>query len=301
MSIFKNGNTIVEIKRDGTKIRYTPDNQTALPEIPESIDLSITSQCKVGCPHCHERSVPVGIHGNLKHPLLGSIQPYTELAIGGGDPMEHPDLETFLLAMKARDVICNLTVHWTSFMQHYETLKKLSADELIHGLGVSINETVPCDVMDRLCVFPNAVVHTILGVADEAVYRQLANRDLNVLILGYKTFGKGTRYRADHWLEIGQKILWLRQNIHQFPDWFKAVSFDNLSVEQLDLKRILKPEVFDLFYMGGDGTFTMYVDLAKEEFASSSTSERHKIDSDDIRDLFRRVRKNNVLSEKGTL
>ena len=41
--------------------------------------------------------------------------------------------------------------------------------------------------------------------------------------------------------------------------------------------------------MGGDGEFTMYVDLVEEVFAASSVSERQPIDSADIRELFRCV------------
>lgn len=49
-----NGNTLVTIYNDGTKIReYNKDPQ---PEFPESIDLKITDYCDMGCPYCHESS-----------------------------------------------------------------------------------------------------------------------------------------------------------------------------------------------------------------------------------------------------
>ena len=129
MSVYKNGNTIVEIKKNGTKIRYTPDNVRACPEFPESIDLKISNRCDVSCAQCHECSTPDGKLADLNHPLLDSIMPFTEIAIGGGDPMAHPDLEQFLIRMKQKRVFSNITVHWTSFLKNYETLKKWTEEK----------------------------------------------------------------------------------------------------------------------------------------------------------------------------
>ena len=291
---YKNGNTLVKIEPWGTKYRYIPDNQVPCPEYPESIDLKITNRCEVypPCPMCHEESKADGMHAALLNvPLLHSLLPGTELAIGGGDPMSHPQLEEFLIEMTCRMVICNLTVHWKSFLENYEKLKNWTGSHLIHGLGVSINEVVPCEVMDKLEEFPHAVVHTIIGIADEPVFRQTMDRSLNILLLGYKTFGRGTIYRNYHAMNIYSRVSWVKDHLNRFPEHYKAVSFDNLSVEQLELKTLLRKDVFQQVYMGDDGTFTMYIDLVKNEFAQSSTSPRKQIDSNDIRLLFRNVRK----------
>ena len=77
--IYKNGNTIVEIKSDGTKIRYTPDNKPANPIFPESIDMKICNRCLMDCPMCHERSGLNGKLANLKHPLIDSTEAETGL------------------------------------------------------------------------------------------------------------------------------------------------------------------------------------------------------------------------------
>lgn len=52
----------------------------------------------------------------------------------------------------------------------------------------------------------------------------------------------------------------------------KVVSFDNLSIEHLKVREIIGEEKWKDFYMGGDGQYTMYVDLVKNECAKSSTS-----------------------------
>lgn len=290
MAVYKNGNTIVMIKNDGTKIRYTPDNAIANPQFPESIDLKITNQCPVMCLACHERSTPDGTHGDLNHPLLDSLKPYTELAIGGGDPMSHPNLKEFLIKMRDKDVFCNITVHWTSFLKHYSTLKKWTKKSLIHGLGVSINEIVPEDVIKKVSEFPLAVVHSIIGVADVSVFEQLMDKDLNLLLLGYKTFGRGVEFKLNNSLFVGTNMNWVHKHIRSFPEHFKTVAFDNKAIDQVVLKDMLDPETFDRIYMGNDGSFTMYVDLVKNEYAASSVSPRKQIDDNDINNLFAKIR-----------
>lgn len=289
---YKNGNTLVKIESDGTKYRYIPDNQVPRPEYPESIDLKITNSCDIGCPMCHEEAVPNGEHAELLDvPLIRSLLPGMELAIGGGNPMTHPQLEDFLIQMQRRVILCSLTVHWKTFLEHYQTLKDWTDLNMIRGLGVSINETVPCEVMDKLEEFDNAVVHTIIGVADEPVFRQTMDRGFNILLLGYKNYGRGMIYRNQFSGDIFPRISWVKDHLDKFPSHYRAVSFDNLSVEQLELKSIMRPDAFQQVYMGEDGCFTMYVDLVKNEYAPSSVSPRKQIDSDDIRILFKNVRK----------
>ena len=285
---YKNGNTIVKIEKDGTKIRYTPDGQEPRPEFPESIDIKITNRCDIGCPMCHEMSVPGGPFGNLNHPLLDSMPAEVELSIGGGNPLFHPQLMTFLKRMKERGVICNLTVHHTHFVTCCNILKRWQEEGLIHGLGVSANGILYSDLLDVMRNWPNLVVHTIAGLATPEILKQFEG--MNLLILGYKIFGRGLEYFEEKDEDISDNIEKLSESILELIPRYKAVCFDNLAVKQLRLKEKLSPEKWNKFYMGDDGEFTMYVDLVKEEYAKSSTSIRKKIDSADIRQLFKQIR-----------
>lgn len=279
----RNGNTLVAICDDGSKYRYTPDGRIPTPGFPESIDLKITDYCEEGCPMCHEDAGPCGRHGNLNHSLLDSIPPYTEIAIGGGDPMTHPDLYSFLQRMKKQEVICNITVHYNQFRKSADTLHRWQTEGLIHGVGVSINH--PLKETTDLETFAHLVVQTIAGVADPETFKSLADKNLNLLILGYKNFGRGTGYHMQN-EDVERKIQWVADHIGDLSEHFRSVCFDNLAVEQLDLKNKITHAAWKQFYMGEDGKFTMYVDLVKNEYAASSVSERKAIFSDDIRDLF---------------
>lgn len=283
---YRNGNTLVGIGEDGTKYRYTPDGEGPTPEYPESIDLKITDFCEEKCPMCHENAGLSGRHGDLNHPLLNSLHPYTELAIGGGNPMAHPDLYSFLKRMKKQRVICNITVHYNQFMKNIDTLRSWQAEGLIHGVGVSVHHSL--ENTAALHEFPHLVVHTIAGVSEVETYRSLADKDLDLLILGYKDFGRGHDYYERN-SNVERRIRWVSDHIADLSDHFRSICFDDLAVRQLDLKNKINPAVWQQFYMGSDGDYTMYVDLVRGEYSASSTAERRMIFSDAIRDLFAQI------------
>ena len=242
--------------------------------------------------NCHEASTPNGKHGDIMNAkFIETLLPYTELAIGGGNPLEHPDLEMFLRKCKSLKLIPSMTVHQDDFMNNLEFLRMLRDEELIWGIGVSVSY-VTDELIEALHEFPNAVCHIIAGIATEAVINKLANNNLKVLILGYKVFRRGEAlYERD-----STNIDFLIQYMYDIlPDminngWFNTVSFDNLAIEQLKPSRLLTKEQYDEFYMGDDGDFTLYVDLVNNEFAVSSTATERFPVTDNIKDMFDKVR-----------
>lgn len=288
LGTYVNGNTIVVMYTDGTKIRYVRTGEKPAPEYPESIDIKTTNMCDLGCSFCGECSAPDGKHADLNKPLLDSIKPYTELAIGGGNPLTHPQLEGFLWCMHSRNVICNLTVNAVHFMDNIARLKKLCDRKLIHGLGISVPTAIPDGLIPALKDFPNTVIHTIAGVTPRSVYNQLADHDLNLLILGFKTKGKGMEYSREHrWLM--DRMFYLSDSIEDMRPHFKGIAFDNLAVEQLNLRDIF-PDEFDELYMGDDGDFTMYIDLVAGKYGRSSTHPLRDIDAGTVTELFQKLK-----------
>ena len=289
LGTYVNGNTIVVMRKDGTKERYVKDGEKPAPEFPESIDLKITNCCDMGCPMCAERSVPGGKHADLFHPMLDTIKPYTELAIGGGNPLEHPDLVEFLRRMQKHKVICNMTVNATHFMKKSGLISNLAEHGLIHGIGVSVPNNIPDGLIPLLEQYPNAVVHTIVGYTPIECFDQLAGHNLNLLILGYKAKGKGFDEWQKHAYEYAKQALLLTMNFNIYRKQFKAIAFDNLAIKQLVIKKSISKEEYDNLYMGDDGQFTMYIDLVDGRFGKSSTHVLQPIDYDmapAVGDLF---------------
>lgn len=280
---YVNGNYNVILLSDGTKIRYNKlDNLT--PSRPESIDIKITNRCDRGCQFCHEKSCPDGEHGDvMNQAFLDSIPAFTELAIGGGNPLDHPDLVDFLKECKGRDIITSMTVSQVHFERDYEKIKKLVDDGLVYGLGVSLNQDqlrrvgVTDEFVEKVSEIDNTVIHVINGVVIWDQLQALYDRGLRLLILGYKNFGRGKSYSKGDVI-IKRMNNFRRKRLKVFlPEiikHFDVVSFDNLAIGQLSVKDILPAEDWGSFYMGNDGQFTMYIDVVKKQYAVSSTSEK---------------------------
>ena len=288
---YQNGNYTVTILKDGTKIRYNTLDFFA-PEKPESMDVKITNCCDIGCPMCHEDSKPNGKHGDILNvPFFDTLNPYTEIAIGGGNPLSHPDLIPFLEQLKSKKLIPSMTVNQVHFMKNLGLIEELANKKLIYGIGVSLN-SVNDEFIEAIRKFPNAVIHVINGIVHPTQLEELANKGLKILILGYKEFRRGNVMYAN----MGSVIEEMKSSLYNIlptminDNWFDVVSFDNLAIKQLNPKRLMSDEQWDQFYLGDDGKFSMYIDLVNQEFAKSSVStERYPITAD-IRDMFNKVK-----------
>lgn len=288
---YKNNDYTCTMFSDGTKIRWN-DKDSFNPIKPESIDLKITNKCNMACNMCHENSTPDGKHGDILNlPFIDTMFPYSEVAIGGGNPLTHPDLIEFLEGLKERKIIASMTVNQMHFMQNIDLLKELTDKKLIYGLGISYIGGRHSNCIEAIKQFPNAVVHVINGIVHMDGLEALANNDLKILVLGYKDFRRGKALYD----ECGSQINYLKAQFYDLlpkivnDGWFKCISFDNLAIKQLEPKRLMSEKDYKEFYMGDDGKFSLYVDSVKREFAKSSVSvERFPI-TDDIADMFKKV------------
>ena len=290
---YTNGNYNVAMLSDGTKIRSCKDGKM-VPAFAESIDVKLTNKCDRNCRYCHEDSKPYGKHGNIMNvPFIDSLHPYTELAIGGGNPLEHPQLEEFLAYCKDRKLIVNMTVNQVHFEKEFVRIKNLVSNKFIYGLGVSLVNPTP-EFINMIREIPNAVIHIINGIVDRNTLQSLYDKGLKILILGYKEFRRGNTYHnGDTGTLIDARKNWMHDNIGDIINHFDTVSFDNLAIKQLEVRNIMSAEDFNHFYMGDDGQFTMYVDTVNQEYAVSSIStERYSYTDETIEEMFAKVRRN---------
>lgn len=268
---YKNGNYTVMLNlKDGSKMRFNDlDNLT--PDHAESIDVTISKYCEMGCQFCYAGCSKNGKHADIMSPsFIDNLPPYTELALNGNEPL-HPDLVPFLEKCKRLKLVPSITVNQTTFMKNIDLLKKLSDDKLLYGLGVSLT-----NVNDRFIKaikqFPNAVIHVVNGIVDTSQLHTLSNRGLKILILGYKTVGRGVDYYGYNALRVEVNKCSLYNSLKDIIDdnWFDVVSFDNLALEQLDVKRLISEEEWARFYMGDDGNHSFYINMIDKRFYKNS-------------------------------
>ncbi|MCL1984649.1 MAG: hypothetical protein FWG58_04560 [Methanomassiliicoccaceae archaeon] len=290
---YRNGNVIVTINiNDGTKIRRTEDDEFDA-VFPESVDMKITNRCKIGCKMCHEESSENGAHADLSRPdetFLGTLRPYTEIAIGGGSVTSHPQIEEFLRYLKKRKVLANITVHERELKENEDTIQGWIDTGLVKGVGISVHSHLNDLVCDFAMRNVNAVLHVIAGLTPLNTMLFFGNKRLKLLILGYKNWGRGSEYYEEHRKEVEDGIRAIDENIEKIFRTFQVVSFDNLALMQLNVKEHVTEDEWNTCYQGHDATHTMYVDLVKQEYAATSTSgTRYKI-SGTIDEMFASVK-----------
>lgn len=299
---YQNGNYEVLLFTDGSKIRYMEEFKEFKPEFPESIDVNFTEKCNQKCPYCYLGCMTTGKHSDiLEQEWINTLKPYTEIAINGND-MDHPDLRFFLLKMKKQNVIVNLTVNQNQFINNFELINFLSKEGLIQGLGISLisyNQQLE-NKINEYNKPENIVFHIINGLFDKEELDKIKGKNYKILILGYKSVNRGVIYEIAYSNRIFDNEDWLKkylkENINKTND-FQTISFDNLALEQLDIKSIVDPISWSLYYMGDDGKYSMYIDAVNHKFAKNSTSKERKIideNNNDILIMFKTINNENT-------
>lgn len=282
IATYVNGGYEVSIHADGTKVRREVDPR--LPPVhPEQMDLKITDWCDAGCSWCHERSTKRGKHGDVDAMirLLSGLPAGVEIAIGGGDPLSHPEFDRLVLGLRDLGLIPSVTVNGRHIDRHRAQLERLISQKAVYGVGVSFFQKVPDWDYEHM------VVHMIAGVDSPSVLDDVSRQ--KILVLGYKDFGRGQRFKERHDETVAagirqwyRELAWIAKEHH--------VSFDTLAIKQLNPKRLFKsPDLYERRYMGDEGQFSMYVDGVLQQFAVSSYS-KDRFAWSNIVDMFQHVR-----------
>ena len=292
---YMNGNVRTSIYSDGTKERFTMDDEFQ-PAFAENMDIKICNRCDRGCRHCHEGSTPDGKLGDIMNEkFIDTLHPYQECALGGGNILEHPDLIPFLYKLKDKRIVPNITLNQKHFEENIELVDDLISKKLIYGLGISL-ENPTTEFIEKVKRFPNAVIHVINGVVNPVQMEAMYNQNLKLLILGYKYLRRGVSWMEKAHAAITINQNWLYRHLPDLIDKFVVVSFDNLAIEQLAIKERwneFSDNPWDEFYAGDDGMNTYYIDMVDRKFARSSTADFDKRYDllDDVDEMFKLIKK----------
>lgn len=294
---YKNGNYKCIINtRNGTKIRETEDDEF-IPEFAENVDVLTSQCCENACPWCYAGCTPDGKHGELlSWKFLDTLHPYTEMALNLNFPIP-PQFNELLQKLKSQNIITNITVAQNHFIANHEYIRSLINQKLIYGVGVSLTNPTE-EFLEIIETFPTAVIHTINGVTGPIEFKKLLHSKyadkLKILILGYKNIGRGVHWKSGMNDEIISKQTWLYDALPEICDKFRVVSFDNLALEQLNVRRLLTDEEWDEFFMGKDGGYTFFIDLVTGTFGKNSlATERYPI-MDSIDEMFQFIRSKEI-------
>lgn len=288
---YKNGNTTVTLFKDGTQIKFTKDDFFNW-EFPNSMDIKITDKCGMNCKYCHEGSSNNGEHGDLNLPFFDTLHPYTEVAIGGGNILTHPDIDRFLFKLKEKNVIANITLNQVHFLKGIDRVLEWISKDLVKGVGISFTKPSTANEMIGFAkLIPTSVIHVINGIFTERDFNLIKNQGVNLLVLGYKDLRRGHENLLSDSESIRNNKKWLSYNLKEVVESFNAVAFDNLALEQLPVKKLVDKN-WNLIYQGADGreSGTMYIDCVKKEFALSSTSDKRYPIMDSIDEMYKFIK-----------
>jgi len=301
---YQNGNYTVSLFEDGTKVREN-NCDTLVSVFPENVDIKLTGWCNnQTCRRwCHEQSNLEGKHGDLALGLrlLQTWQPGCECAFGGGSTLSHPLILPFLEEVKKLGLISNVTVSSFHVRTQLGLIDRLLTAQLIRGVGCSYSGGIQIEsYIKTLAGLTNDLVfHLIVGIHTLGDLNVILENVTNakVLLLGYKTFGNGVDYGIIHSDAIANNTREWFTHLHQYLGHKGlTLSFDNLALHQLAVRRFFIKADWQLFYQGDDGFASMYVDLVRREYAVSSRSPvRFSLgDQPNMREIFQQVQCSNT-------
>ena len=296
---YQNGNYTVRLFDNGTKIRMNDlDNLT--PDFAESMDVTITEKCSGVpdydngnlCKYCYLGCNPSKPHADLNNPILDTVHAGTEMAINAND-CSHPDLENFLIRMKDKGVITNMTINQKHLVSNLDKLIDWQDRKLIWGIGVSLIDSSDPKLIACISQLKNVVLHVIDGCFSKKDLENLSDFDIKLLILGFKHKGRGVEYYNTHKEEVDSNIEFLREHLYDYRDRFDGFAFDTLALEDLDIQRLISPEEWATHHMGSEGEFTFFLSLVDNTYAISSMETENIFpikENDTLDTMFKHIR-----------
>lgn len=272
---YRNGNAVVTLDlRDGTRIIEYPDNEPLTLQTPLNIDIRVSTQCPYGynaetqkstCAFCHESALVSGVechYGFLQQVLMDAKLPRgTEIALGVNEVTD--DLIQFVKNLYRLGLVVNITMNERYILQYGDQgLKQMLP--YVFGLGISYRSLQGClSLPDWIAEYPHTVIHVINGIDDFDDIKELGIKYHKLLVLGEKDFGFN---RGKVNLDTPEHKQW-KANIMQLTQIFDIVSFDNLGLQQLEIRGKITDEEYKSFYQG---EHSMYINAVEQYFAPSS-------------------------------
>lgn len=286
----------------GNKIRITENNgDYTKSTYPELVDVKITNYCPFGCEFCYQASTKEGSHASFEDiervaQMLGEMGVF-EVAIGGGEPTMHPRFLDILKLFQSKGIAPN----FTTFSKHWlkdEKLVKFLSTEWVGSVGVSVHSVKDIDKADAMLsdwrtgkkgVFNRVslwdrdytrstlVVQHVVGSVpmDETIkiVKECAEREIHLLLLGYKDVGFGTAYQK-HNTDGFETVLKLAL---ESKHWDMMLSVDTAILQNFpDLPKVFN-NIDERLYTAEEGKFSCYIDAVEETMGPSSYCQKEEM------------------------
>lgn len=300
---YDKNNWIMYNNNTGNKIRWTFDdssldyNKSTWPEL---VDIKITDYCPYGCKFCYQSSTNQGIHGDLNHieNLLVAFKEMDvfEIAMGGGEPTMHPHFVDIVNISRSLGIGTNLTTFGTDWIHDEKKLKAVAGS--VNSLGISVHSLKHLDKIDKIrqallsirAYYPSGklvaqhVVGTLPPTETVELISQACDRNINILLLGYKPTGFGHSFKPHdmHGFDVMLKLMFDRKK--QSHSTISMCGVDTAFVNSS--RRVLDTlGVPNVLVTNQEGAFSMYVDAVKLTQGPSSYCDQSQMEPIDLTNI----------------
>ena len=255
--------------KSGVTFRWgkTLDDNPLFAPVPELADISISNRCSKGCTFCYKDSTPDGkvmsveeycqVLDSLCSPKYGTI---FQVAIGGGEPLEHPDFLKIVDETVKRGIVLNFTTNGRLLTD--EICSKLKGR--IGALAISVSSIADLkrirtaiDCADGLKVNIHYILSRDSLVEATEIVRGAYNEQLRginaIVFLTYKPAGRGTDGLL---LEDGKELKDFVEAV-KAPKSCCKIGFDACFVPMLIREKAVRNEMVDACE---GGFFSVYID-----------------------------------------
>lgn len=260
-------------KRNGTKIvelhDFVKDPESIYKNYsaPDLVDLSITNYCGAECDFCYRKSSKKGKHADYydttKIIKTLSERGVLEVAIGGGEPLSHPNILDILETCRKHNITPNLTTKAFDIFKFPSLWEKLRG--LCGGIGVSVQDIKD---LERIPEGEGVTYHIILEQQTTESLKKITSkieRWGSVLLLGAKQCGRPLEVNSWENVDFIQLIKDTDRNL--------KVGVDSLIVERY--KNVLEHHnVPKDRYEYREGITSKFIDAVEYKVFESSYTEK---------------------------
>jgi hypothetical protein len=234
---------------------------------PELMDIKITDYCHFGCKFCYQGSTTKGKHASLYRmeycvDRLRELD-VMEVALGGGEPLEHPHFREFCQMLWEAGIVVNVTTKHNIPAGRWN---RKDAFPHVQKFGRSIQSAKEVQDYSDVCY------HVVLGTLPMSeVYNILMKAD-STLLLDFKTTHRGASgptHDYSNWLETVRAVKHNRMHDEdlRYDTWQVGIDTPLAKKFQTELREIGVP---DLLYETEEGKHSAYWDLVTNEFGPCS-------------------------------
>lgn len=270
------------MRRDIGDYHFLADSQTGLTmrwgktleenpnwaPVPELADISISNHCSKGCSYCYRNSTPNNefmslnqycqVLDSLNHPLYGNV---FQVAIGGGEPLEHPDFLKIIDATLQRKIVPNFTTNGIFLTD--EICNALRGK--VGAVALSVNELKELQQDKLQLLYKHNIrtnIHYVLSIQNitEAIdivsgkYTKELEGINAIIFLTYKPAGRATK---EYVLQPSEDLNHFIQLVCTYTRKDLKIGFDACFIPNLLHTNFKHQELVD---MCEAGFFSVYVD-----------------------------------------